>query len=75
MTTDTPALRAIARIAMLTGYCAAKVRAVVHGAYASTSRQRLRIVEAEGVRLRVPLDWGELERDTRGRRDASSDPA
>ena len=66
MTTASPALRTMARIAMLTGYCAAKARAWV-GASRRSSIERWRIVEVEGVGLRVPADWGELERDALGR--------
>jgi len=52
---------------MLTGYCAAKARALLTKASPRSSRESLRIVEAEGIRLRVPSDWGELERDALGR--------
>lgn len=67
MTTASPALRAIAKIAMLTGYCGTRARGLVRGAYFGSRERSLRIVEAEGVRLRVPLHWGELERDSLGR--------
>jgi hypothetical protein len=36
-------------------------------ASAGLSRENIRTVEAEGVRLLVPADWGQFERDSLGR--------
>lgn len=67
MTTASPALRLIARVALLSGFCVAKARALLREAYKVCARASVRIVEVESVRLFVPLHWGELERDSLGR--------
>lgn len=67
MTTASPALRVVAWIAVLAGYCTAKAGALLRAASSISSSTRLRVVEAEGIRLRVPDDWGELERDVLAR--------
>lgn len=66
MTAASPALRVVARLAVLTGYCAAKLRAWARPSQRSLV-VTLRTVQAEGVRLRVPPHWGEPERDALGR--------
>lgn len=67
MTTTSQIHRAIARIAVLAGYSLTRARASMRGASPRLSRRSIRTVEAEGVRLRVPADWGQLERDSLGR--------
>lgn len=67
MTTTLQIHRGIAQVAILAGYCLARARASMGAASARRSCGSIRTVEAEGVRLRVPADWGQLERDLLGR--------
>jgi hypothetical protein len=65
--TTSSALRTVASIAVLAGYLAAKGSALFRGASRRFSRRAFRAVEGGGVRLQVPDDWGELEREGQDR--------
>lgn len=67
MTTDSSTLRAIANIAALAGYFGGRSGSFLRRLSVGHCRRDFRVIEAEGVRLRVPTDWGELERDAIGR--------
>jgi hypothetical protein len=60
-------LRAVAKMAVFTGYAAAKTSARLRSPSVSSSAASWRSIAAEGVRLRAPETWGELERDALGR--------
>jgi hypothetical protein len=60
-------LRAVAKMAVFTGYAAAKTRARLRSPFVSSSAGNWRNIAAEGVRLRAPETWGDLERDVLGR--------
>jgi hypothetical protein len=60
-------LRAVAKMAVFTGYAAAKTSARLRSRSVSPSAGNWRNIAAEGVRLRAPETWGDLERDVLGR--------
>lgn len=57
----------LARAAALAGYAAVKVRALIGAARRRNGADSVRTVEVEGVRLNVPVQWGDVERDGLGR--------
>jgi hypothetical protein len=67
MRTTSEGITLIARIAAFTGYAAAKVNIWLRRASFSSSARNWRMIEVEGLRLRVPGDWGKLEQDASGR--------
>jgi hypothetical protein len=60
-------LRVVAKMAVLAGYAAAKTSTRLRGQTDSLSAGNWRNIAAEGVRLRTPETWGDLERDVLGR--------
>jgi hypothetical protein len=67
MSATVRALRFVAGSAALAGYVFAKASESVRAIWAMLLPQiGWRTVDAAGVRLRVPRDWGELERDADG---------
>jgi hypothetical protein len=59
-------LRVVAKMAVFTGYAAAKTSAYLRSPWLSSSARNWRSVAAEGVRLRSPKSWGDLEHDALG---------
>lgn len=67
MSASVRALRLVAGFAAMTGYAAAKAREKLHAGRALLGPGAgWRTLEAGGVRLRVPGDWGEFEHDADG---------
>ena len=67
MSIDLEILRAVAKMAVCTGYAVAKTSARLRSRSVSSFAGNWRTIAAEGVRLRAPQTWGDLERDALGR--------
>jgi hypothetical protein len=67
MTRGTLALRALAAVALWSGFALGSARQWLLSLLASVSPQRgWRVLEAENLQLRVPRSWGDMEEDPAG---------